>query len=222
MTEPLPIDAYQSPIAKGKGPTPKGQGPTVNAYRHGITGQIHVQTPEEQQAYDKHCTMMLEALAPANAYERLLAQSIAEDRWRLNRARSIESSIFALGLEAHDEAFAQARTWLQEARNLQLLTIYEQRIQRSVDKNMAELRTIQAQRKEQAQEAMRQAKLLYQIDEAEGIPWNPEAYFTPFLETRESVFSTPEVVRELRLAQRLSEAKIYDFGHKPPKGGRAG
>jgi len=140
--------------------------------------------------------------------------------------------MFALGLQAHggedkaqgevDEAFAQTRTWLKEARNLQLLTIYEQRIQRAVDKNMAELRTIQAHRKEQAQEAMCQAKLLYQLDEAEGIPWKPEAYFTPFPETRESVFSTPEVVRELRLAQRLSEAKIYGFSHKPPAKANSG
>ena len=71
-----------------------------------------------------------------------------------------------------------------------LLTIYEQRIQRKVDKNTAQLKAIQTERKEQAQEAMRQAKLLYQLAEAEGRPYQPEAYFNTAPEVRESVFST--------------------------------
>ncbi len=230
MNDPQPIDAPRPNASTGPR-TPEGKARCrLNAYRHGITGQIHVQTPEEQQAHDQHCKMTLEALIPVGNYERSLAQSIADDRWRLNRARAIESNLFALGLESPsedhtrhpqvDEAFAQVHTWIADARNLQLLTIYEQRIQRSVDKNMAELRTIQAARLESAREAMRQAKLLYQLDEAEGAPWRPEAYFTPFPETRESVFSTPEVVRELRLAQRLSQAEIYGFSHKPDKNPR--
>ncbi len=204
----------------------------LNAFRHGLTGQLLVLTPGEQQAYDQHSKLTFEALAPVGDFERSLAQSVADDRWRLNRARAIESNLFALGLESPsedhtrhpqvDEAFAQVRTWIADARNLHLLTIYEQRIQRAVDKNMAELRTIQAARLESAREAMHQAKLLYQLDEAEGIPWKPEAYFTPFPETRESVFSTPDVVRELRLIQRLSQAKIYDFprNSRPKPAGR--
>ena len=50
-----------------------------------------------------------------------------------------------------DDAFAQARTWIREARNLNLLTIYEQRIQRSVDKNTAQLKAIQTERKDAGQ-----------------------------------------------------------------------
>ena len=89
---------------------------------------------------------------------------------------------------------------MQESRSLQLLTIYEQRIQRSVDKNTAQLKAIQAERKEQAREAMRQAKLFYQLAEAEGRPYDPESYFSFAPEVRESVFSTPEVTRQIHLA----------------------
>ncbi len=132
----------------------------LNAYRHGLTGQIVLLTPEEQQAYDNHTRIVLEALAPATDFERFLAQSIADDRWRLTRARAIESSMFALGMQSGvddtghpqvDDAFAQARTWIEEARNLNLLTIYEQRIQRAVDKNTVQLKAIQAERKESAE-----------------------------------------------------------------------
>src|SRR5579862_4039762 len=80
---------------------------SLNAYRHGLTGQtsfplfdqICVLTPDEQQAYDKHSRSILEALAPATDFERILAQSIADDYWRLIRARAIEGSLFAIGMQ---------------------------------------------------------------------------------------------------------------------------
>src|SRR5580693_2893173 len=162
--------------------TPEGKARCrLNAYRHGLTGQLCVFTPEEQQAYEKHCKMILEALAPVGDFERDLAQSIADDGWRLKRARAIEASTFALGLHEHstdnaghpevDAAFAQARTWNKDAHNLQLLTVYEQRIQRAYDKNMAHLKTMQTERKEQAKEAMEQAKCLYRLAQAQGKPY---------------------------------------------------
>src|SRR5579872_5792235 len=55
----------------------------LNANRHGLTGQILVLTPDEQQAYDNHTRIVLEALAPATDFERLLAHSISDDHWRL-------------------------------------------------------------------------------------------------------------------------------------------
>src|SRR5271165_4425698 len=183
--------------------TPEGKARCrLNAYRHGFTGQLNVVTPEEQQAYDKHSKIILEALVPANDFERDLAQSIADDRWRLKRARAIEASTFAMGARNHpdptghpaaDEAFSQARTWAEQAHNLQLLTIYEQRIQRAVDKNLAQLKAVQIERKEAAAEAMKQAKMLYELAQAQGKPYKPEAYFVAAPQVKESVFSTPEI-----------------------------
>src|SRR5580658_5174149 len=69
----------------------------LNAYKHGLTGQIHLLTAAEQTAFDLHCKGICEALAPVGALEQDLAQAIAEGRWRLKRARTIESSIFAAG-----------------------------------------------------------------------------------------------------------------------------
>src|SRR5580658_8042111 len=135
------------------GPTaPKSEPGTqrtrLNAYKHGLTGQIHLFTPEEHAAFEKHCQSIVEALAPVGILEQGLAQSIAEDKWRLNRARAIEHGIFAIGhstqpLEPADEimmqAMSQAKTWLSDGRDIQLLSLYQQRIQRSVERNMAEL-----------------------------------------------------------------------------------
>src|SRR5271156_1640250 len=84
------------------GPTaPSGKPGTqrtrLNAYKHGLTGQIHILTAAEQAAFDAHCKSICEALAPVGALEIDLAQAIAENRWRLKRVAAIEDGIFALG-----------------------------------------------------------------------------------------------------------------------------
>jgi hypothetical protein len=202
--------------------TPEGKSRCrLNAYRHGLTGQLCVFTPEEQQAYEKHCKIVHEGLAPVGDFERDLAQSIADDGWRLKRARAIEASTFALGMHEHlidntghgqvDDAFAQARTWRKDAHNLQLLTVYEQRIQRAMDKNLAQFKARQKERKEEAAEAMRQAKLLYGLAKAQRKPYQPEAYFITAPEVKESVFSTTEVARALSQARLLFDAQQYGF-----------
>ena len=145
----------------------------------------------------------------------------------MKRARAIEASTFALGMHQNsagdtghaevDDAFAQARTWSKEAHNLHLLTVYEQRIQRSCDKNMAQLRSLQTERKERIAKAMNQAKILYQLAKAQGKPYLPEAYFTTAPEVKESVFSSAEVTREMSRARLLDDAKRYDYDRKLPK-----
>src|SRR5260370_35395830 len=96
-------------------------------------------------------------LAPGEPIERQLAQSIAEDNWRLNRARAIENNIFALGYSNqgpnHPEieiALSFAKTFMKDSRSIQMLAIYEQRLQRTVHKNRALLRELQAERKHAA------------------------------------------------------------------------
>ena len=56
---------------------------------------------------------------------------------------------------------------------------------------------------------MRQAKLLYQLAEAEGRPYQPEAVFFAAPQVVESVFSTPEVARELSREILLDVAKRH-------------
>src|SRR5579859_5893487 len=64
------------PVAAGRlnrstGPkTPEGKRRCrLNAFRHRLTGQLCVFTPEEQPAYEKHSKIILEALAPVGPFE---------------------------------------------------------------------------------------------------------------------------------------------------------
>jgi hypothetical protein len=197
----------------------------LNAYKHGLTGQIHLFTAEEHAAFEKHCQSIVQALAPVGILERELAQSIAEDRWRLNRARALESGIFALGqLEESaepgdrlqiDRALSQAKTWLAEGRSIQLLSLYEQRIQRSIERNMAELRTLRAERLAARQQALEEAVLLSQLAKSKGETYHPAADFP----SQEFVFSSAEFEQLIARQHRLNEARALPNTRTNPNPG---
>ena len=195
-----------------------------NSVKHGLTGQILLATPAEQAAYDNHCRGIRESLAPEGDMETGLVQSIADDRWRLMRAASLESAIFAEGAAKSaasedaaadpelEAALAAGRIWIAEARNLNLLTLYESRIQRRFEKNMAELRKLQSERKAALQQAIEEAALLAQLAENEGQSYNPAESFQP----RGFAFSADEMARMVRRYRRLEEAKKLSAQRRKP------
>jgi hypothetical protein len=203
---------------------------SLNAFRHGLTGQIVIHTPEDAQAFKKHCEGIREALGPVGALEIDLAQAIAEDRWRLNRARALENSIFALGQSDHfleasahpetDTAITQGRTWMAHAHELHLLTTYENRIRRSVEKNTAELHALQAQRKAAVAKAEEEARLLVQLAEIEGGDYDPAVDFPPESQPLGFVFSRPAIQRQIERSQRLGRA--LGLLNQPPDSNQQG
>src|SRR6266700_1408932 len=205
----------------------------LNATRHDLTGQFHAFSHEDKRAFDKHCTSLMADFEPQTYREQSLAMSIAENTWRLNRGRALENNIFALGIsgaigettdadspEVHAAA-CQARVWLQDGKSLQLLTLYESRIRRNIQKDRKELAEIQAVRQAAYDKALEQEKLLAQLALMNNEPYEPAASGHPQanaqliptqgpLETQllvnGSEFSAPQIYRLLRTDQRLHEA----------------
>src|ERR1700684_1485143 len=226
MTSSAQLEANFATVEVPSGPkTEKGKpAPRLNAYRHGLTGQICLLTTDEHQAFDQHCTGIRESLAPVGALEIELAQSIAEDHWRLKRARAIETGIFAAGVLGQlghpyggiredaaqvpiDEALAKAHTWIAKSENFQLLALYEQRIHRAIEKNMAQLRTLRAERKAVLQHALEEAQLLAQLAYSKGEKYDPAGDSPPEILQIGSDFSSAGTRRLLSLNQPLNEAR---------------
>jgi hypothetical protein len=222
------------------GPTSQAgtQRTRLNAYKHGLTGQIHLLTAAEQTAFDAHCKSICEALSPVGALEIDIAHAIAEDRWRLKRARAIESAIFAAGQQRLlgsnpgvaatedpaqlliEDSLIQARTWLAKSGNFLLLALYEQRISRTIERNMAELRTLRAERKAAREQALEEALLLSQLAQSKGEKYDAVADFPPELLGTDSVFSPAAITRLIARNQRLNEARDYAKTRVNPKSGR--
>lgn len=181
-----------------------------NAYRHGLAGQVLIIPPSEQAAYRKHCAGILQSLAPQGALETDLAQSVADDRWRLNRAAAIENNIFATGLAEPDKlrtghpesdtAMATARVFVERSRELDRLTLYESRIQRKIDKNLAHLRQLQQDRRDDFEKLAAQAAIL-----GDSCELPPEAQSPRFVHS-------PAAIR--RLAQHFRRLNSPSAGPK--------
>jgi hypothetical protein len=148
-------------------PKPQGDPRTLNAYRHGLTGQVRFCTPADEQAYKKHCLGYLECYEPAGRLEADLCQSVADNRWRLKRSAQIENAIVAITLGRPDQmkcdheeaavAFAHAYAWLERGKDLNLLTLDERRIQRAFQDDLALLEKLQERRFRSEQARAQQA-----------------------------------------------------------------
>jgi hypothetical protein len=153
MTE---IDALIELAKSAPQAKPKADPRTLNAYRHGLTGHVRFTTPADEQAYKKHCAGYLADFNPKGAVETDLAQSLADGRWRLKRAAQMENAIVAITLGRADMmkcdveeaaiAYSHATAWLDRGKDLNLLTLYERRLQRAFIEDFKLLEMIQAQR----------------------------------------------------------------------------
>lgn len=128
-----------------------------NALRQALSGHVNVMNEEERIAFNKFSADLIASLDPRNALEMQLAMRIAKDSWRLNRVSAIEDNIYAIGQSKYSDeietrhpeiraAFATALTFSAETKRFELLTLYEQRTSRTLQKNLAVLRDLQSTR----------------------------------------------------------------------------
>jgi hypothetical protein len=193
----------------------------LNARRHNLTGQVTAMTEADRIMHDAFSASIVESLAPEGAMETQLAQRIATDNWRLNRISAVEDNLFALGhnaksneVETEDPeihaALTAAKVFKEESKQLQLLTLYEQRVNRNIQKNLATLQALQAARQAKREAQMKEAQKLLQLSEMKGLAYEPikDGF----------VFSTAEIHAAIDKERRLNRAHQTDFSrHKPQK-----
>src|SRR5579863_5341206 len=167
-----PAESTQS---KSTGPrTPEGKAiSSHNALRHGLTGRVVVLPSEDMNVYRAFCKELMADLAPETALERQYAQTFCDTQWRLNRARSYEDGMLALG---HFElansigtdhpqtlaALTAAKAFRENSKAFVNLSLYEQRLQRAQKEALRQLHELQSKRI-----AARQAAAA--LEEAEAI-----------------------------------------------------
>jgi hypothetical protein len=241
---PRDTDARRQASDRGGPKTDQGKERSrLNATRHGLTGQITVMTEEDRAAHDTFCQALIKDLAPSGAMQQQLANRVAEDSWRLNRISAIEENIFAIGFDNYGSVFVDMEdpqlhatmtttvTFARDADQFKLLSLYEQRLNRSVEKNLKLLRQLQAdeQKKLEAttilrEKALEEARLLYGASAAPAsaqasaaINASDEAPATeqplsaqPDLEVNGFVFSSAEIVAAFDKNNRLKLARQAD------------
>jgi hypothetical protein len=216
------LEANRNNALRSSGPKTKDgrKRSSLNALRHGLTGQITTMTEEDRATHDQFSQALIQSLAPEGPLEMQFAQRIATDSWRLNRASAIEDNLFALGLyqgagqlcpdhQQIDAALTTARVFTTESNHLQLLTLYEQRLNRSLQKNLALLQSLQAARKAQRKTEMEEAASLLQLSEVRGLEYQPSK--------DGFVFSNDEIHSCIERQQRIERASTTDFTKFRPR-----
>ena len=195
--------------------TPEGKAiSSLNALRHGLTGRIVVLPSEDLAVYQAFCKELMADLAPETPVERQYAQTFCDTQWRLNRARSIEDSMFALGhfegatvpgIEQPEiqNALTAAKVFRQDSKSFVNLTLYEQRLQRTQKEALRQLQELQATRLAARKAALDEAVALRNLHKIKGEPSEP----TLDNPSHKFVFSSAEIEHEATRQNRLIDAK---------------
>jgi hypothetical protein len=201
---------------------------SLNAYRSGIHGQIVCATTEELEVFQKHTSDVLAEYEPSGPTENFFVSSISDNMWRIARIRALEAGIFANGFREHidsmdaghpevDAALVAAGTWSRQAKELMLLSVYEGRLTRIMEKQRAELKAMQSERKEAREKAANQAALLVEHAEGKGEEYDPGEDFQPASAHGGFAFSQKEIDRRRERAAHVRAARIYRSEGKLPK-----
>ena len=192
---------------------------SMNALKHALNGRTVLLSTDDHEIYSRLQTQYFQNLKPEGFFETELAQSIVDAQWRLNRIKSLEESLLAMGqieplqtitLEDDvDEALEQGQSYRNHSRAFANLSIYEGRIHRAKDKALNELKTLQQTREAKRAEQLEEALMLKQFDEMDGRTYNPQ--------TDRFVFSAEELTAELHLRKRRASAKLAKAQGYNPK-----
>jgi hypothetical protein len=213
--------------AKSHGPVSEAgkRRSSLNAYRSGIHGQIVCSTAEELEVFQKHTSDVLAEYEPIGPTENFYVSSISDNMWRIARIRALEAGIFANGFREHidsidaghpevDAALVAADTWTRQSKELMLLSVYEGRLTRIVERHRAELKSMQSERKEAREKALNQAAIFVEHAESKGQVYDPGEDFQPASAHGGFVFSAPEIARRRDRDRRYKRATNYHFRDK--------
>lgn len=192
----------------------------LNATRSKLHMQIECLPAEDLAVYQKLLDEIVAELNPVGPSERFHSVAIAQSMWRLNHAMSLMQSIFAHGHREKidsidsghhevDNSLAAGQTFLEFSHQLNLLTVYEGRIRRALEKDRAALKALQEERKARHNQAAEQATDFLVLSAVRGEDYEPRQDFTPASEYGGFVFSEQEIIRRYNRQERLKDAVHY-------------
>jgi hypothetical protein len=157
----------------------------MNALRHGLTARVVVLPTEDMDAYKAFSKELADSLAAQTPVERQFAQTVADNQWRINRIRSIEDGMLGMGhFEAAGDfdcpstlihgAMTAARAFRDRSQAFVNLSIYEQRLHRSMKEALRQLRELQTERREREKTEMDDAIRLLKTQQMKGLPIGPD------------------------------------------------
>jgi len=159
---------------------------SLNAVKTALTGRTVLLPTDDAAEYERFLRAYEKEFKPVGQRESDLVQSIADLSWRLRRIPALEAAIFARGHLEFAESFnehnpslrpsmIELETFLKYEKQLRNLHVQEARLSRRREKETAELRQLQQERKGKELEAIDTAARQYLITKNRKQSFDPAA-----------------------------------------------
>jgi hypothetical protein len=131
---------------------------SLNAVKTGLTGRTVVLPTDDIRAYSDHLDRHFAEFSPATDKEKALVQTIADTEWRLLRIAPLEAGIYAVGRRkladlfpeekdpTNRQALIDAEIFITYRRDFSNLALQERRLRNHLEKDTAQLQTLQKER----------------------------------------------------------------------------
>jgi hypothetical protein len=209
MATTAQINANRANAQSSSGPkTDAGKSTSSkNALKTGLTGRTVLLPTEDAALYESHLASFRERYQPVGEAENNLVQSLADTEWRLQRIPSLEAGIYAVGRLELAELFPneeepvrkqliEAKIFLTYQRQLNNLSIQENRLRRQREKDAAALKQLQTARERR---------------EGDRIDQAARQYIKAFRESRHEQFNPAEFGFDFSREQIHRHAMLLDF-----------
>ena len=139
--------------------TPQGKAVSAqNAFSHGLTSACLVLPWEDENEFDSLLNQLVAEHRPATAIEGIMVREIAEQYWRLQRARNHEHVLLIKTTEILERGRTDIAAYDAWDREVTLAQRYATRHERAFHKCLNTLRTLQKERRQAETEAAAEAK----------------------------------------------------------------
>ena len=158
---------------------------SLNAVKTGLTGQTVVLPTDDAVAYQAHIHRHFAKYSPLTDDENTLVQAVADTSWRLLRIAPLEAGIYSIGHrqfanEFNDEdnpatraALIRTQTMLHYRRDLSNLAFQERRLRNHLEKDTAQLETLQRTRTDKRKNQVAHCIVNLEGAEKRGTTFNP-------------------------------------------------
>jgi len=168
---------------------------SLNAVKTGLTGHTVVLPTDDAARYQAHILAYEKEFQPVGPEECALVQSIADTRWRLARVPGLEMALLTKGRLEFDALFQdhahvdravmiEMHTILIYEKQFRNLQLQESRLARRREKEMAELRQLQQERKSKEAAALENATRAYLLARSRNQPFDLAALGFEFSKQR--------------------------------------
>jgi hypothetical protein len=189
---------------------------SLNALRHGLSGQVVVLPSEDLAAFERFTQGFHDDLKPSGELETQLVQSIAGLSWRLNRAAALENNLFTLGIHEKSgsiltendqarDALAMVLALREQTATLSALSLHQNRLARTLERTIDQLRAIQAERAVREAGELYDAGQLYLLHEQENKDVEAPQPYDPSYDG--FVFTLDRIKRYVHLRRRTSQVR---------------